>query len=82
MRWSISANIIEDISKDIGVSTTFCYIIVAFLVLTVIFAIISWIIGGRRRRKELREMNKKVCPACGGDNKPDDLLCKYCEEML
>lgn len=78
----IFANMIEDISKDLGVSQTFCYVIIVILALTVVFAIISWIIGGRRRKKELKELNKKTCPACGGDNEPDALLCRYCEEML
>ncbi|MEE9152106.1 MAG: hypothetical protein V3U20_09785 [Thermoplasmata archaeon] len=82
MRNFIFASIIEDISEDIGVSETFCYIIIAILALTVVFAIVSWIIGGKRRRKEIRESRKKTCPGCGGDNEADALLCKYCEEML
>lgn len=78
----IPANIIEDISQNLGVSLTFCYIIIAILALTIVFAIISWIIGGRRRKKEIRESMKKICPGCGGENDPDAILCKYCEEML
>lgn len=79
---SIFANIVDDISNDLGVSSTFCYIIIILLILTIAFAIISWIIGGSRRRREIREMKKKICPSCGGENKPDALLCKYCDEML
>ena len=78
----IPANIIDDISSDLGVSTTFCYFIIAILVLTAVFAVVGWIVGGRRRKKERREMMKKTCPACGGKNDPDALLCQYCEEML
>jgi predicted permease len=78
----IPANIIDDISKDLGVSQTFCYFIIAILALTVVFAFVGWIIGGRRRKKEMRERMKKPCPACGGDNDPDAILCQYCEEML
>ena len=78
----LSNNIIEDISKDLGVSQTFCYVIIIILVLTVVFVIAFWILGGRRRKKELKEMKKKACPACGGDNDPDALLCEFCEEML
>ena len=76
------AGVIEDIASEMGTSTTFCYLIVAILALTAIFAILGWIAGKRRRRKEKLELNKKVCPACGGDNKPDALLCRFCEEML
>ncbi|UCE73982.1 MAG: hypothetical protein JSV56_13335 [Methanomassiliicoccales archaeon] len=78
----ITANIIDDISQDLGVSQTFCYVIIAILALTIVFGIISWIVGGRRRKKELLDAKKKICPGCGGENKPDALLCKYCEEML
>jgi ribosomal protein L40E len=78
----ITANIIDDISHDIGVSPTFCYIIIAILGLTIIFAVIGWIIGGKRRKKERYDTKKKICPACGGENKPDALLCRFCDEML
>ncbi len=78
----IPANIIDDISEDLGVSQTFCYFIIGILVLTIVFAIVSWIIGGKRRKKEIRESMKKICPGCGGKNDPDALLCQYCEEML
>ncbi|UCE37430.1 MAG: hypothetical protein JSW00_18550 [Thermoplasmata archaeon] len=78
----IPASIIDDISKDLGVSATFCYLILAVLAMTIGFAFITWIIGGRRRKKEIKEMNKKTCPACGGKNKEDALLCKFCDEML
>lgn len=78
----IYANIFDDISADLGVSTTFCYLIAGILGLTILFAVISWLISGKRRKKELKELQKKICPACGGENKPDALLCKYCEEML
>jgi len=50
--------------------------------LTVVFAIVGWIIGGRRRKKEMRDRMKKTCPGCGGENDPDAILCQYCEEML
>ncbi len=75
-------DIIQDISKDLGVSTTFCYLIIAILGLTIAFAVITWIFGGLRRKKEIRDLKKKTCPFCGGDNSPDALLCKHCDEML
>ena len=75
-------DIIQDISKDLGVSTTFCYLIIAILGLTIDFAVITWIFGGLRRKKEIRDLKKKTCPSCGGDNSPDALLCKHCDEML
>lgn len=73
---------IEDLSKDLGVSQTFCYFIIGMLLLTMAFAVIFWITGARRKNKELKELKKKPCPACGGANDPDALLCKFCEEML
>ncbi len=79
---SFFASIIDDISTDLGVSPTFCYLIIAVLAMTIGFAVISWIIGGKRRKSEIREINKKICPSCGGANSPDALLCRYCEEML
>lgn len=82
MTWSISANIVDDISAEMGVSTTFCYVIIVILVLTIIFGIIGWYLGAKRRKREKFEATKKVCPSCGGDNKGDALLCKYCYEML
>ncbi len=75
-------DLIHDTANDLGVSDTFCLVIIAILVLTVIFAIITWIIGGRRVKKERRAKNKKLCPACGGENPPDALLCTFCDEML
>ena len=75
-------DLIHDTASDLGVSDTFCLVIIAILVLTVIFAIITWIIGGRRLRKERREKNKKTCPACGGENASGTLLCTFCDEML
>ncbi|UCF08576.1 MAG: hypothetical protein JSW28_02490 [Thermoplasmata archaeon] len=74
--------IIDDIRSDLGVSRTFCYFIIAILFLTILFSIVMWFIGGRRRKRELREAKKKTCPACGGENDPDALLCTYCDEML
>jgi hypothetical protein len=73
---------IEDLSKEIGVSQTFCYLIIGILLLTIIFAIIFWIMGARRRKKEMKEKKKMPCPACGGLNDPEEILCKFCEEML
>ena len=78
----IPAGIIEDISSDMNVSPTFCYVIVGILVLTFAFAFIGWIVGKRRRKKERYQSKKKICPACEGENKPDALLCEYCDEML
>lgn len=82
MAWLVVNSFIGDISRDLGVSETFCYIIIVIFILTIAFAAISWLIGGKRRKKEMKEMNKKICPGCGGDNEPDALLCKFCEEML
>jgi hypothetical protein len=78
----IHAGIVDNIASDMGVSTTFCYVIIAILALTLVFAIIGWIAGSRRRKREQLDLKKKICPACGGENKHDELLCKYCEEML
>jgi hypothetical protein len=75
-------DIIQDISKDLGVSPTFCYVIIAILGLTIAFAFITWIFGGLRRKKEIRDAKKKTCPFCGQDNSPDALLCKHCDEMI
>jgi hypothetical protein len=55
---------------------------VGILALTFAFAIIGWIAGKRRRKKERYKSKIKICPACEGENKPDALLCKYCDEML
>ncbi len=82
MKWLVINSFIEDISNELGVSPTFCYIILVIFILTITFGVISWIIGAKRRNKAMKEMNKKVCPGCGGDNEPDALLCMYCEEML
>lgn len=73
---------ISDTAKDLGVSETFCLLIIGILVLTAIFAFIAWIVGGRRLKKERRAKNKKICPVCGGENPPDALLCTFCDEML
>jgi hypothetical protein len=73
---------IDDISADLGVSSTFCYVIIFILGLTIIFAVIGWYLGAKRRKREKFDATKKVCPSCGGDNKADALLCKHCEEML
>ncbi len=78
----VFGSIIGDISHDLGVSETFCYVIIVVIALTIGAAIIMWFMGGRRRRKEMKDMNKKTCPSCGEDNEPGALLCKYCEEML
>lgn len=82
MHTQIPAGIIEDLSSDMNVSPTFCYVIVGILALTFAFAIIGWIAGKSRRKKERYQSKKKICTACGGENKPDALLCKYCDEML
>jgi hypothetical protein len=73
---------VDDISSDLGVSTTFCYVLIGILALTFAFAIIGWIAGGRRRKRERYGLTKKICPGCGGENKPGTLLCKFCDEML
>ncbi len=73
---------IDNIGNELGVSPMFCYVIIIIVIMTIAFALISWIVGKKRREKEMLEMNKKICPGCGGDNAPDALLCKYCEEML
>lgn len=78
----IPAGIIEDIASDLNVSPTFCYVIVGILALTFAFAIMAWISGIRRRKKERYDSKKKICPACEEENKPDALLCEYCDEML
>jgi hypothetical protein len=75
-------DLISDTAKDLGVSETFCLVIIGILVLTIIFVIIAWLAGGRRLRKERRAKNKKICPVCGGENPPDALLCTFCDEML
>lgn len=73
---------IHDIATDLGVSDTFCLVIIAIFAFTIIFAIISWIVGGRRLKKERRYKNKRICTACGGANPQDALLCTFCDEML
>lgn len=78
----ISASMIDDVSSELGVSITFCYVLIGIMALTIVFAIVAWVAGGRRRKREKFEATKKVCPSCGGDNKPDDLLCKHCDEMI
>ncbi len=82
MSWPISANIVDDISAELGVSTTFCYFIIGILGITIIFSIVAFYLGAKRRKQEKFEATKKVCPSCGGDNKGDALLCKHCDEML
>ncbi len=76
------ANIVEDWSSELGVAPTFCYLIIAIFGLTVAYALISWIMSTRREKKHVRKLSMIKCPGCGGDNKPDALLCKYCEEIL
>ncbi len=82
MTWFAYNGFIDDISNELGISPMFCYVIIIIVIMTIAFAVISWIIGKKRREKEMLEMNKQICPGCGGDNAPDALLCKYCEEML
>jgi hypothetical protein len=73
---------VDDISAELGVSSTFCFLIIGILGLTIIFSIVAWYMGAKRRKREKFDATKKVCHSCGGDNKGDALLCKHCDEML
>jgi uncharacterized membrane protein (GlpM family) len=43
---------VDDISAELGVSTTFCYLIIGILGLTIIFSIVAWYVGSKRRKQE------------------------------
>lgn len=80
---SISANIIEQVSEELDVSLPFCYLIVALIGFLFLFALLSWIFGHKRRkRRELALQGYKLCPVCGGTNKPDAIICEFCDESL
>jgi hypothetical protein len=81
--YEISGNIIEQVSEDLDLSLTFCYIIILLLVFVFIFAVLSWILGRKRRmEREAARRGYKVCPVCGGKNSVDAILCDYCDESL